>query len=104
LAMSSRNVLLEPDIRRNASIIFRTLTSAAVMIKDHDIPEIRSFVENSIGKFRGFKVEYFDIVDDMELIPVKNRGEMKTGKRYFGCIAVKAGKIRLIDNVIFGLV
>jgi pantoate--beta-alanine ligase len=104
LAMSSRNVLLEPEIRRNASIIFRTLTSAASMIKDHDIPEIRSFVENNIGKLQDFSVEYFDIVDDAELIPVKNRDEMKIGKRYFGCIAVKAGKIRLIDNIDFGLV
>jgi pantothenate synthetase len=24
---------------------------------------------------------------------------MEKGKRYFGCIAVKAGKIRLIDNI-----
>jgi pantoate--beta-alanine ligase len=104
LAMSSRNVLLEPDIRRNASIIFKTITSAASMIKDHDIPEIRSFVENSIGKYRGFDVEYFDIVDDTELIPVTNRDEMQKGKRYFGCIAVNAGKIRLIDNIDFGLV
>jgi hypothetical protein len=29
---------------------------------------------------------------------------MQKGKRYFGCIAVKAGKIRLIDNIDFGLV
>jgi pantoate--beta-alanine ligase len=104
LAMSSRNVLLEPDIRRNSSIIFKTITSAASLIKDHDIPEIRSFVENSISIYKGFEVEYFDIVDDTELIPVKNRDEMQKGKRYFGCIAVNAGKIRLIDNVDFGLV
>jgi pantoate--beta-alanine ligase len=104
LAMSSRNVLLEPDIRREASIIFKTLTSAASMIKDHDIPEIRSFVEKNIGNFPNFRVEYFDIVDDTELVPVKNRAGMKKGKRYFGCIAVKAGKIRLIDNIDFGLV
>jgi pantothenate synthetase len=29
---------------------------------------------------------------------------MQKGKRYFGCIAVRAGKIRLIDNIEFGLV
>lgn len=104
LAMSSRNVLLEPDIRRDASVIFKTITSAALMIKEHDITEIRSFVEKSINKFKEFNVEYFDIVDDTELIPVRNKDEMKKGKRYFGCIAVKAGKIRLIDNIEFGLV
>jgi pantothenate synthetase len=29
---------------------------------------------------------------------------MKKGKKYFGCIAVKAGKIRLIDNIEIPLV
>jgi hypothetical protein len=29
---------------------------------------------------------------------------MVKGKRYSGCIAVKAGGIRLIDNIDFGLV
>ena len=38
------------------------------------------------------------------LIPVNVKSEMKKGKRYFGCIAVKAGKIRLIDNIEIGLV
>ncbi|MFA5818423.1 MAG: pantoate--beta-alanine ligase [Bacteroidales bacterium] len=104
LAMSSRNMLLEPGIRKDASIIYKTISSASSMITGHDIPEIKSFVENSINNIPEFKVEYFDIVDDTELIPVSKRGEMKKGKRYFGCIAVRAGKIRLIDNIEFGLV
>jgi pantothenate synthetase len=29
---------------------------------------------------------------------------MMKDKRYFGCIAVQAGKIRLIDNIEIGLV
>jgi pantoate--beta-alanine ligase len=104
LAMSSRNMLLDPEIRKHAAIIYKTISSASAMISEHDIPEIKSFVENSIGKVTGFKVEYFDIVDDKELVPVGKRDEMKKGKRYYGCIAVKAGKIRLIDNIEFGLV
>lgn len=104
LAMSSRNVLLEPDIRKNASIIFKTLSAAASLISVSDIPEIKSFVDNNIGKFKGFKVEYFDIVDDTELIPVKKKSDIQITKKYFGCIAVRAGKIRLIDNIEIGLV
>jgi pantoate--beta-alanine ligase len=104
LAMSSRNRLLEPIIRKHAAIIYKTISSASSMTKEYDIPEIRSFIENSINNAPGFKVEYFDIVDDTELIPVSKRDEMKKGKRYYGCIAVKAGKIRLIDNIEFGLV
>jgi pantoate--beta-alanine ligase len=104
LAMSSRNRLLDPEIRKNAPVIFKTISAASAMIKDYDIPAIRSFVENSINIVPGFKVEYFDIVDDTELIPVSKREEMQKGKHYFGCIALKAGKIRLIDNIEIGLV
>jgi pantoate--beta-alanine ligase len=104
LAMSSRNRLLEPGIRENASVIFRTLTEAVSMMPDHDLPEIRSFVINTINMVPGFNVEYFDIVDGIELIPLHARYEMKSGNRYFGCIAVQAGGIRLIDNVELGLV
>jgi pantoate--beta-alanine ligase len=104
LAMSSRNRLLEPGIRERAAIIYKTISSASAMITEHDIPEIKSFVENSIATVEGFKVEYFDIVDDTELLPVNKRDEMKKEKRYYGCIAVKAGKIRLMDNIEFELV
>jgi pantoate--beta-alanine ligase len=104
LAMSSRNVLLEPAIRENASIIFQTISSASLMIMKNDIPEIKTFVENNIEKFPGFKVEYFEIVDDLELIPVGRKDEIIKGKNYYGCIAVRAGKIRLIDNIGFELV
>jgi pantoate--beta-alanine ligase len=104
LAMSSRNTLLEPDIRKNAPVIFRTISTASSMIREYEIPEIKSYVKETINKVPGFDVEYYDIADDTELIPVSAKSEMKPGKRYFGCIAVKAGRIRLIDNVEIGLV
>ncbi len=104
LAMSSRNQLLDPKIRLNSPIIYKTISAASVMIKEYDIREIKSFVEKNINSVPGFNVEYFEIADDMELIPVSTKEEMKKDKKYFGCIAVKAGKIRLIDNIEIGLV
>jgi pantoate--beta-alanine ligase len=104
LAMSSRNALLEPDIRKNAPVIFKTISLAAGMIKKFDIPYIKEFVNNSINEKEGFQVEYFEIADERELFTVESKSEMKKGLRYFGCIAVKAGKIRLIDNIEFPLV
>jgi pantoate--beta-alanine ligase len=74
------------------------------MIREYDIAEIKSFVKETINKVPGFDVEYYDIADDTELIPVSFKSEMKSGKRYFGCIAVRAGSIRLIDNVEIGMV
>jgi pantoate--beta-alanine ligase len=104
LAMSSRNTLLDKKVRMNAPIIYKTLSAASEMINEKDIPSIKSFVEKSINSVPDFKVEYFEIVDDTELIPIFSRSEIKKWKRYFGCIAVQAGKIRLIDNIEFGLV
>lgn len=104
LAMSSRNTLLDDEIRSRAPVIFKTLTIASSMIKNQDIPEIKSFVSTQINSQPEFSLEYFEIVDDTDLIPVKSKSEMKKEKTYFGCIAVHAGKIRLIDNIKIGLV
>jgi len=104
LAMSSRNQLLGPELRLQAPIIYKTLKSASAMIGKSDIREIKLFVEKCINVVPGFSLEYFEIVDDTELIPVTEKDEMIKNKRYFGCIAVKAGNIRLIDNIEIGLV
>jgi pantoate--beta-alanine ligase len=104
LAMSSRNSLLEPEIRKQAPIIYKTISEASMMIKNTDITEIKSFVIDNINNVPGFNVQYFEIVDDTELIPVNTKDEMKENNRYYGCIAVQAGKIRLIDNIEMRLV
>ncbi len=99
LAMSSRNALLVPEIRAASPVIFRTISQAGERIQRDDIAGTREFVVNSINKVPGFSVEYFEIADDEALRPLKSVREMQTGKRYYACIAVKAGKIRLIDNI-----
>jgi pantothenate synthetase len=43
-------------------------------------------------------------VDDKKLMPIIKKEEMAKNLRYFGCIAVTAGNIRLIDNIEIGLV
>jgi len=104
LAMSSRNRLLDPEIRKHASIIFKTLSSVSTIIDKYDIPEIKSYIAEAVNKIPGFNVEYFEIVDDTELIPLTGKADVRKGKKYYGCIAVQAGKIRLIDNIEIRLV
>jgi pantoate--beta-alanine ligase len=104
LAMSSRNRLLEPEIRKRVPQIYKTISSASGMIHKNTISEIKNYVRKTIEKANGLHVEYFEIVDDINLIPVSTRREMKKENRYYGCIAVQAGKIRLIDNIEFPLV
>lgn len=99
LAMSSRNQLLETAIRSEASIIYKTISEAAAIAAGNEIELIKNFVFGKINSAPGFSVDYFEIVDDTELIALRNRSEIIRDKRYFGCIAVKAGKIRLIDNI-----
>ena len=104
LAMSSRNRLLDPEIRKHADIIYKTISAASAMIKSDDIPDIKYFVQNSINSVTGFNIEYFEIADDRELIPLSTKYEMNKDNRYLGCIAVRAGNIRLIDNIEIELV
>ncbi len=104
LAMSSRNRLLTQELRNKAPVIYNTLSVAASMIQNCDIPEIKNYVVRTIEKTGGLSVEYFEIVDDKYLHPVNAKSEMKKRKSYFGCIAVWAGKIRLIDNIELQLV
>jgi pantoate--beta-alanine ligase len=99
LAMSSRNQLLEPEIRKNASIIFKTLSQAAAIAKVSEISKLKEFVRLKINTVPDFVVDYFEIADDSELITISQKSEIKNTRRYFACIAVRAGKIRLIDNI-----
>jgi len=99
LAMSSRNRLLEPAKRLEAGIIFKAISTASVMIRDHDIDEIKKYVKETIEKSPGFEVEYFEIVDENEFRPLETLAEKEEGVSYYGCVAVNTGKIRLIDNI-----
>lgn len=96
LAMSSRNVRLTDHEREIAPFIYQTLKMAKSS-KDTLCPKkMKAFVlENFIDKIE-FNVEYFEIADDTNLQPVKQWNE-EVGS--LGFIAVKLGKVRLIDNI-----
>jgi pantoate--beta-alanine ligase len=99
LAMSSRNQLLDPAIRLNAGVIYRTISEASAMANAEEPDKIRKYVFEKIDSVPHFTAEYFEIVDDVELKPLSDRKEYRSDRKYFGCIAVRAGKIRLIDNI-----
>jgi len=95
LAMSSRNQRLSVEDRIKAANIYRILTES-LQLKDGPIQEIKDFVVNEINKIDGFKLDYYEIVDDMTLQPVEFQ-DLSTG--IIGCIAVYVGEVRLIDNI-----
>jgi pantoate--beta-alanine ligase len=98
LAMSSRNALLTPEHRRHAPLIAQTLFQARELKKTKSVQEVIQWVVDSINHDPLLEVEYFELVDSNTLLPVttwKNPNPLR------GCIAVKAGSIRLIDNMDF---
>jgi pantoate--beta-alanine ligase len=98
LAMSSRNMLLSKEQRENASLISKTLFEAVILAKSKSVSEVKHWVVDTIDQNPFLQTEYFEIVDDKELITVDD-WDAKVNK--IGCIAVHCGKVRLIDNVTF---
>jgi pantoate--beta-alanine ligase len=98
LAMSSRNMLLTSDQRKNAAHISATLFEAVNKTRELNVEELCNWVTNRINKNEYLNTEYFEIVDSVSLLPVKNWNDPC---RKVGCIAVHCGKIRLIDNIEF---
>jgi len=98
LAMSSRNELLSVEERKNAAIISGTLFKAKELTKEKSVNELKNWITDNINKNQYLSVEYVEIVDDIQLQPVKS-WEEKCVK--VCCVAVFCGKIRLIDNIVF---
>lgn len=97
LAMSSRNALLLQEHRENAPIIYKTLKKYAQNFDSFSVEQIIKNVVDEINNTGNLKVEYFEIFDNDTLKPVEKINKNKTT----GCIAVFAGKVRLIDNISF---
>ncbi len=98
LAMSSRNVLLSSGQRKNAVLIGQTLRAAAQK-KGMAVWELKKWVADTINENPFLDLEYFEIVDSKDLQPAADGERVKQGLT--GCIAVRVGNVRLIDNVFF---
>ncbi len=96
LAMSSRNERLNPELRKNASEIYKALKKSLDYINIKEPEQLTKYVINTINKNSDITVEYYDIVDDNTLKPIKKWDE---SKNITGCIAAYTGGVRLIDNI-----
>jgi pantoate--beta-alanine ligase len=97
LAMSSRNALLSAEQRACAPHVYQTLKRAAEMATSTSVEELKAWVTREIDTSPCLKTDYFEIVDSVGLRPVRSWQE--EGEKV-GCVAVHAGKIRLIDNIV----
>jgi pantoate--beta-alanine ligase len=98
LAMSSRNTLLLPEYRAAAPKIYRALAAGVKKTGEMSPAEVERFVTDEINSDPLLEVIYFKIVDALTLRQVES-WEEEGAKQ--GCVAVRAGDVRLIDNIRF---
>lgn len=97
LAMSSRNRYLGPDERRQATVLFRSLTLAAGMAAqgERDAGKIAERMRETIAAAGPSQIEYIAIADPETLEPIQT-----ILGRAVAALAVKIGSTRLIDNML----
>lgn len=97
LAKSSRNTYLNPDERKAALILSRSLKLGRELIEngETDSKAVIKAITDSINTEPLAKIDYVDVVDFDTITPVD-----RIGKSVLVAIAVYIGKTRLIDNFI----
>ena len=98
LAMSSRNVRLTETQRKEATIIYETLTKVKEWFKVLSVEEIKLRVLE-IFRNSNFELEYFVIADEKTL---KETDYFYKDKNYRAFIVAYADTVRLIDNMHLG--
>lgn len=96
LAMSSRNMRLSAEQRKNAVEISQSLFKSRTFVPEKSVKEVIDFVVDSLNNVPFLRVEYFDIVDATSLQSIY---DWKDSSNPVGCIAVFCGEVRLIDNI-----
>ncbi len=97
LAMSSRNIYLNPQERQAATVLFKALTLAQNLWKkgERDAETVRREMTSLIRGELLAKIEYVSIADTqtLEELPEIDRPALVS-------LAVRIGKTRLIDNIL----
>jgi pantoate--beta-alanine ligase len=97
LAMSSRNRLLSTEERKAAGLIPDMLSKVKELWGTKNIRELNEIVESGFAGNPILKLDYFEIVHFETLMSLSE--PISPEIPVIACIAVFAGKIRLIDNI-----
>ena len=96
LAMSSRNALLSPKEKQEASIIYKTLIESKEKFKKFSAKMVTEEVQKAFQNNPIFTLEYYQIADEKTLLPCVRKSK---NKKYRAFIAVFVKNIRLIDTI-----
>lgn len=98
VAMSSRNVYLSPEERKQAAVLYRSLQMAKELLAQDKAPaQVRSEMMRLIEAEPLAQIDYIEILNYPDLTPVEAAG---TGQQILVALAVRFGATRLIDNMI----
>jgi pantoate--beta-alanine ligase len=98
LALSSRNLRLNADQRKVATVFFRVLTKAkSDLLEGKPVQHVKAEVVKFIDQTPGASLEYFEIADSKNLNLLEN---VEKANRPIMCIAGFVGDVRLIDNML----
>ena len=98
MALSSRNLRLTPEQRKNAVSISQTLFKSRTFAEQHSVAETIDYVVNTLNSVPDRDVEYFEIVNGNTLLSVNDWSD---SDYIVGCITVYCGEVRLIDNIAY---
>lgn len=97
LAMSSRNVYLDPEQRKQALILYKSLIHGKELIEagERDVNRVKREMEAMIKSVPGAEIDYIEIVaaDDLAALD-------RIDRKVLLALAVRIGKTRLIDNLL----
>ena len=97
LAMSSRNAYLDPEQRKQALVLHRSLIRVKKIWEDgeRDAVKLIALAEEEFAQEKSVRLDYFEIVDPDNLDPVEN-----IAKGALVAVAAFVGPTRLIDNIL----
>lgn len=99
LAMSSRNVYLSTEQRKDATVLYKTLNFIELLYKNGEnrreflISKGMDYLKNSTFG----EPDYIEIIDSDNF---EKEELLLDTKKYYVLIAVRFGKVRLIDNIV----
>jgi pantoate--beta-alanine ligase len=107
LAMSSRNSYLNSEQRTDAAALYRALTYAKRKIEEGYNRDI-DFLSHQMYKLiksrsSVTKIDYISFNDNETLEPVESIKNLAKNTKILVSLAVRFGKIRLIDNIVINL-
>jgi pantoate--beta-alanine ligase len=101
LALSSRNVYLNPEERQTATVLYRALMAAQAAFDggERDADTLRAIVGSTLAAEPLAREEYVSVAEPETLAELESVG----ANGALLSLAVRVGKTRLIDNLLLGV-